>query len=353
MSTRLGSCRWSRLFLLFLTLLILSTSGLARTKTDVVVMKNGDRITCEIRELKHGQLVVKPPYADATLSIDWDEVDVIESEQLFQVVLTDGERLYGSIQQTALPDPDPSGQEFIVDGENQRESKTHDEVISIDQLERSFWKQLDFDIDFGFSVLKANGERQTTLNTSLKRLSRKNLISMSASSYLTRTNSAPNITRNNAKVAYVRMYENKWFVGGLADFLKNNEQQLDLRTTIGAVGGNRLVAKPNHSWDLFGGIALNNEQFTAEPARNNAELVFGTVASWYQFDSTEFETDVHLYPSLTDPGRFRIDVNTSVYLDLWSDLYFRLTFYQNYDSRPPVDASGNDYGVTTSVGWKF
>ncbi len=280
-------------------------------------------------------------------------MDVIESEQIFQVVLTDGERLNGSIQQTALPDPDPSGQEFIVNGVNQRESTTHDEVVSIDQLERGFWHQLDFDIDFGFSLLKANSERQTTLNTSLKRLSRKNLVQMSASSYLTRTETAPDITRNNGKISYLRLQGNSWFIGGLADFLQNNEQQLDLRTTVGLIAGKRVVSKAAHSWDLFGGVALNSEQFTDESRKNNTELIFGTTASWYQFDSTQFETDFKLYPSLTDPGRFRIDFNTSAYLDLWSDLYFRLTFYQNYDSRPPVDASGSDYGVTTTFGWDF
>ena len=169
MFIRLGPCRSARLFLLILSLLILASSALARTKTDIVVMKNGDRITCEIRRLEHGQLVIKPPYSTAILAIDWDEVAVIESEQLFQVILTDGERLNGIIQQKALPDPSPSAQSFIVEGEDERNASSHDDVIAIEQLEGNFWKQLDFDIDFGFSVLKADGERQTTLNTSLKR----------------------------------------------------------------------------------------------------------------------------------------------------------------------------------------
>lgn len=107
MSIRLGPSRSARLLTVLLCLLIVSSSALARTKTDIVVMKNGDRITCEIRRLEHGQLVIKPPYSNATLAIDWDEVAVIESEQLFQVILTDGERLNGTIQQKALPDPSP------------------------------------------------------------------------------------------------------------------------------------------------------------------------------------------------------------------------------------------------------
>ena len=268
MFIRLGPCRSARLFLLILSLLILASSALARTKTDIVVMKNGDRITCEIRRLEHGQLVIKPPYSTAILAIDWDEVAVIESEQLFQVILTDGERLNGIIQQKALPDPSPSAQSFIVEGEDERNASSHDDVIAIEQLEGNFWKQLDFDIDFGFSVLKADGERQTTLNTSLKRLSRKNLIQMSASSYLTRRNNADDITRNNGKVTYLRLRGNRWFVGGLTDFLQNTEQQLDLRITAGGIGGKRLVAKPSHACENGGAKldhrAANRSCFWAE-----------------------------------------------------------------------------------------
>jgi hypothetical protein len=69
MFIRLGPSRSARLFPALLCLLIVPSSALARTKTDVVVMKNGDRITCEIKSLEHGQLVIKPSYANATLAI--------------------------------------------------------------------------------------------------------------------------------------------------------------------------------------------------------------------------------------------------------------------------------------------
>ena len=37
-----------------------ATAG-TRKKTDVIYMKNGDRITCEIKKLEYGQLEVKAP----------------------------------------------------------------------------------------------------------------------------------------------------------------------------------------------------------------------------------------------------------------------------------------------------
>ena len=256
MFIRLGLCCSARLLPVLLCLLIVSSSALARTKTDIVVMKNGDRITCEIKRLEHGQLVIKPPYSTTTLAVDWDEVGVIESEQLFQVNLTDGEVLNGTIQQEALPDPSRSAQSSIVESDERRTASLHDDVIAIEQLGGSFWQQLDFNIDFGFSFLKSNADLQSTLNTSLKRLSRPNLLQMSASSCVTRRSNAANTTntnRHNAQVTFLRLRANSWLYGGLADFLRNNEQQLDLRTTVGVIFGKRLVAKPGHSWELYGG----------------------------------------------------------------------------------------------------
>src|ERR1700743_919266 len=61
----------------------------SRTKTDIVYMRNGDKITGEIQSLSQGQLSVKPKYTSTAFVIDWAEVDHLESAQDF--VITDPE----------------------------------------------------------------------------------------------------------------------------------------------------------------------------------------------------------------------------------------------------------------------
>ena len=53
-------------------------------------MKNGDRITCEVKGLEGGVLTVNLDYVDGTLSIDWLKVARLESSYLFLVTLQDG-----------------------------------------------------------------------------------------------------------------------------------------------------------------------------------------------------------------------------------------------------------------------
>src|SRR5215469_14930986 len=78
-----------RLILLCAAMLA-SSPLLARQNTDVIVMKNGDRITCEIKALRSNTLYVSVPYILGTLSVDWSKVDHLESKQLFIVRTPDG-----------------------------------------------------------------------------------------------------------------------------------------------------------------------------------------------------------------------------------------------------------------------
>jgi hypothetical protein len=61
--------------------LLLAAPVLARESTDVIVMENGDRITCEVKGLSGGVLSVSPPYVIQTISVDWSQVARLESKQ--------------------------------------------------------------------------------------------------------------------------------------------------------------------------------------------------------------------------------------------------------------------------------
>jgi Holliday junction resolvase len=61
-----------------------------REKTDIIVMKNGDHITCEIKGLRSNTLYISVDYILSTLSVDWTKVGHVQSKQLFLVRTQDG-----------------------------------------------------------------------------------------------------------------------------------------------------------------------------------------------------------------------------------------------------------------------
>jgi len=85
-----------------LMLLVLAVLGLAlplsaRDKTDVIVMKNGDKITCEVKSLQSNTLYISVDYILNTISVDWTKVERVESKQLFLVRTQDGTVYQGLI----------------------------------------------------------------------------------------------------------------------------------------------------------------------------------------------------------------------------------------------------------------
>ena len=78
-------------------LLLFASPLLARDKSDVLVMRNGDRFTCEVKSLDADTLSISLDYAAGTVSIDWGKVDHIESKQLFLVKTQDGLVYSGSL----------------------------------------------------------------------------------------------------------------------------------------------------------------------------------------------------------------------------------------------------------------
>src|SRR5580698_3090112 len=92
----------------FCFLLLIALPLSAREKSDILVMRNGDRLTCEIKSLDADTLSIGLDYASGTISINWDMVDHIESKQLFLVKTQDGTVYSGSLSTPASPGARPA-----------------------------------------------------------------------------------------------------------------------------------------------------------------------------------------------------------------------------------------------------
>ncbi len=60
------------------------------------------------------------------------------------------------------------------------------------------------------------------------------------------------------------------------------------------------------------------------------------------------------YPSLSNWGRQRIQLDSGVKRELWKDVFFAVNLFDTFDSRPPTaGADRNDFGITMSFGWTY
>src|SRR6187431_1120181 len=76
-----------------LFILLSALTALAKNVDDVVVLKNGDRLTGEIKGLQRGELRVKADYMAEAVRLDWARIERIESKSTFMIYLVDGKIL--------------------------------------------------------------------------------------------------------------------------------------------------------------------------------------------------------------------------------------------------------------------
>jgi hypothetical protein len=343
--------------LLFLYAAVLVASPLfAREATDVIVMKNGDHITCEIKGLSSNTLYIYVPYILNTLSVDWSKVDHIESKHLFMVKTQDG-AVYTGILSTPKTSDERPMQLDVLETDEKKASLERTQVIRIDQASRNFLQRLNGMVGTGFTYSKGNDSTQYNFNSEIAYPRERWSADASYSSNLTSSTGSETSTRNEITLSAQHLFPwNNWYYMGLADFLQSSVQGIQLQKIFGGGIGRIIKNTGRTSFNVYGGLAwqqINYHQAAVSPTQQVALGLIGTNLKLFQFDRTTLMLNANLFPAISEPGRVHFNLNASYYIKLWGQFTWNFTFYSNYDNRPPPGFAGSDYGTTSGIGWTF
>jgi Protein of unknown function, DUF481 len=321
----------------------------AQGRTDVVTLANGDRITGEIVRLERGRLEFKTDDA-GTLYLEWDKLSRLVTTRLVEVLTTDGRRFLGSLGPAAA-------QSITVVTAEKEVSLQMSEVTLITPIGTSFWRQLDGSIDAGFSYTKSSGVAQLNVNSDT--VYRKVASRARLTASLTQTKKDDESGRDDrafVEMSYLRYPWQRWFILTAGRFETNESLGLTLRSQIGASAGPRLVNSNRAQLVLGAGLAVNNEQGVDVEPTQNVEALFTFQTAFYTYDRPKTNVDVSFqyYPSLSNTGRQRVQLDAGAKREFLKDLFVALNFYNTYDNRPPNPAADtNDVGIVLSIGWTY
>jgi putative salt-induced outer membrane protein YdiY len=340
---------------LVVLLLLVACPLFGKRKDDVVVMKNGDKFTGEIKDLQRGELIFSSYYMKDDVYLDWNEVETLRSKDPFIVALSNGERVAGFISEEV--NPGDGGKIFKVVATGVAIEVKPSEVIAIGQREGSIWNQLTGSVNYGFSFASGNSATSSSLGGDVAFRNTKNSVAVATTSQFNSQTNAENTNRFTFDSLYIRMVTNKWLAAGLFSLLKSNQQNLNLRSTYGGAFGRRLVQTDRTALVALGGAVYTHESYVpqpgTEPVRNNVESLVGLTFSTFRFKTLNVNSQALLFPSVSDPGRVRLSSQSNLRIELIRNFYWNVQLYENYDTRPPIAAPKNDLGITTSVGWTF
>ena len=343
-----------RNFLILFLFLVCVTSAYAKSDDDVVVLKNGDRITGDIKGLQRGELRIKADYMAEAVRLDWARVERIESKSTFIISLVDGKLFTSGMR--LMPSNSDHAPNFII-GPPGSAVRVHQlEVIRIVPVDPGFWKRLEGSIDFGFSFTSGNDQYQTGLTATTTYRTGKHSFTASIDSAFSGQREGTSTTRKEFTFDYRKQLTPRYYVGGIFDLLQSDQQSLNLRTSIGGLVGRNLRQTESSRWSVFAGVVGTREKYSTvlgKPETTNADALAGVDINIFHFKATDIRTRFSLFPSLTTPGRMRMQTTSDLQIKIVKDLYWGFHFYENFDSKPPVRADKNDLSVSSSLGWKF
>jgi hypothetical protein len=340
---------------LFLTL---AAPLLARDKTDVLVMKNGDRMTCEIKGLDGGVLFVSFDYIDGTASVDWSKVAQVVSTQLFLVKTAGGEVYTGTLRAAEKVADQPVKIEVVEEPMHAVETINRAQIVRMVATSDKFWERFSGDVSLGVIYSKGNDSTQYNLSSSTAYVRERWNASASYNSSLSSSTGSSPSTRNAVDFDFQHlMRKENWFYSGLGGFLNSSEQQIRLQSTVGGGVGRYLINSNRATFSLLGGLAWQNTNYESSiPESNNSSLLAGLIYAdvrFFQFKKTNFVASAALLPALSEPGRIRFNTNESYYFKFFSNLKWNVSFYGNWDNQPPPNIPGSDYGTSSGLSWTF
>ena len=365
-----------------------SIEAWSNAKTDLITVVNGDQITGAVNAMTAGKLSVSTSYA-GTVNIKWREIEQIESRYLYEIRLDDGERIYGRFTTNTTENQ----LTLRVSGTNRQVEI--DDIVEVRSIEEELSDKLDLQLS---STITADpNNKQLVLYAAGTYDVRGGRTNFSARVDDTRsTPQGKDPTSSNS--SFVQVSREFWRERGTAQSYRvlnarydtNDELNIDHRGSLGFGFGRYLINDLGHELAVQAGIqgtqewrgscdeqikqsgpnnvmALTDDETAGEDEVNqrkslercaDAELFFNV--KWHLYSFQKRDMDIYItgntYPSLSDWGRVRGDLNVIINWELFNNFYWTVnarTDVDNAGDREDDSYGNSDYTLTTGISWKY
>jgi putative salt-induced outer membrane protein YdiY len=312
---------------------------------DQVTLKNGDRVTGTITTADTTSLNLKTDYA-GTLTIKWDAVEAISSDQPLYVISKTGQQVRGPVT--------TSGGKLQVATASGAVTVDKDAIQTVrSESEQKAYGAWGGFLDSGLSLSRGNSETTNfTIGAMATRITDKNKGSAYINSLYSKSNTnGVDLTTASAIHAGLRFDFNvsdKTFAFGFTDFDHDRFQDLNLRNVLGGGLGYHFIKIDVTNFDLFAGASLNQEYFT-NLTRRSGELLAGESLDHKLSSAFSIKERLEFYPNVTDLGQYRIVFDTAAITKISKFLSWQVAASDRYITNPVNGLKGNDLLFTTGV----
>ncbi len=327
---------------------------------DVVELKNGDRISGDIVDIKGGSLTMTTPYLPkgGVINIDFSQVTAIQSDKPQRVVLTSGEDVTGRFVRTAdgvsIESPDLHGTKSV--------QLATIESVGVPAVK---WSGA-----LGASLNGSAGNTQTlgfaitgdATRETKQDVSRVGVRSGYAQNQLTRNGQKVEETTQQFTLArgrYDYNFTERFFGDVFLDLENDRFKDLNLRSRFGVGPGYRFIKTDTMVLQGVLGVAYVHETYRKSGVTNPqddkdyATAVGSEEFRWTIADGQKLYQTLDVYPSLQKGSDFVLHIEAGYRQNIWGDFFMDLAAIDDYDHLPANGRKSNDFKYLLGGGYSF
>lgn len=327
-------------------LLLLPSCYPAAAAAAQIHLRDGSLIIGTIEELNNGEdLTVDTEYMDDVV-IDWDAIERIDGAAPVNVELFSGERIIGNLTLT--------DDGLYVGPDDERRELEPEQVFEIGEYTAGWLDGLGAYINLGMNLVRGNNRvTQITYGGGVSYDANRFETGLDTTLIVNEQTDAPNTERYTLRAFYDHKLTRRWSAGGIYQFESDEQQGLQGRSLFSGALGNSLINNRIQRLILFGGLALNSEDFEDTSPADSLEALAGLNYRLRTKWDLDFDSSLNVFPGLSESGRLRIQFDSTLSTDLIGDLDFNVIYYNRYDSDPPIATGNTDWGLTLALGYDF
>jgi len=312
---------------------------------DVLVLRNGDQITGDIKRIWDSEISIEPEYSDE-FQVDVSAVDHIESESKFEIDLKDGTSLVAQ-----LAGADSDGNQIVKVGEKII-TVSLEQIFELDEPEEDFdWES---NVDFSAAVNSGNTDSSNTklrADTTVKFPDHRHIGEIT----FLKEDLAGETTQDKQlfKYDYNWLFRDPWFFSTQLSFERDPIIELDQRVILSAGIGRDIRNTPRKVLSVQLGAGAQTEEIGQVTTES-------TVVTWsLRYRQDFFSDDLELYhnDSITYnvSGRSNTSYKTTTGLrfEITDLLYANLSVDFDYETDPVEAAENEDIALLVGLGAEF
>jgi putative salt-induced outer membrane protein YdiY len=312
---------------------------------DVLVLKNGDRITGEIKRIWDSEITIEPEYSDE-FKVDVPAVDHIESERQFEIELGDGTSLVAQ-----LDGADASGNQIVKSGD-ETVAVPLAELFELDEPAKEFdWES---NVEFSAAVNSGNTDSSNTKLKADMTVEFPDHRHIGEVTFL--KEELAGVTTQDQdlfKYNYNWLFRDPWFFSATLSFERDPIIELHQRFILSAGIGRDIWNTPRRVLSIQLGAGAQSEEIGLLTTENG-------VATWtLRYRQDFLSDDLELYHNNSIASNISGRTNTSyktttgLRFEVTDLLYANFSIDYDYETHPVGTAVSEDIAVLVGVGLEF